>query len=81
MKDITFERTALLSVERDHTNAIEMVKLLLKNGANSAAQDKNGRDILCNLLWDDEPLCFENFKNLVKYLISGPTAPGWEKKK
>ena len=92
LRDIMFERTALLSVDRDHTNSIEMVKLLIKNGANWAAQDENGRDILGYVLWDDEPLCSENFKNLVKYLVkdvglpvpvtmphqcSGPTAPGW----
>ena len=62
-------------MDRDHTNSIEMVKLLIKNGANWAAQDENGRDILGYVLWDDEPLCSENFKNLVKYLVKDVGLP------
>ena len=76
LKDYEFGQTALLWATTDHTNSIEMVKLLLKNGANSAAKDKNGRDILCNLLWGDEPFrYYEKFMNLVKFLVKDVGVP------
>ena len=75
LKDYEFGLTALLWASSDHTNSIEMVKLLLKNGANPAAKDKNGRDILCNLLWGDMPFRYEKFKKLVKFLVKDVGLP------
>ena len=76
LRDTQAGQTALLWAAKDSENSIEMVKLLLKNGANSAAKDIYGHDILTMLMRDYEPYFnYTNFKNLVTFLVKDVGVP------
>ena len=65
--------TALQHAASHFTNPTEMVKLLLRNGANPQPEaiDMNDRDILSCLLWREKP----TIKNLLMYLVKDVGLP------